>query len=60
MPDELEAAVFEAARDSAVKVIVMRRAGRSFCAGHNFGGGFHQWDDEIVHDRKWDRGATSS
>ena len=45
MPDEFEAAVREATLDPEVKVIVLRGAGRSFCAGYDFGGGFHHWDD---------------
>ena len=45
MPDELEAAVEEATRDDAVKVIVLRGAGRAFCGGFDFGGGFHHWDE---------------
>lgn len=56
MTDELEAAVFEAIRDRAVKVIVLRGAGRSFCAGFNFSGGFHQWDSEIASGGAWDPG----
>lgn len=56
MPDELEAAVQRAARDSAVKVIVLRGAGRSFCAGFDFGDGFHQWDEVLYTDGKWDPG----
>ena len=36
MPDEVEAAVNEAIADAAVKVIVLRGAGRSFCAGYDF------------------------
>src|SRR5205085_1402501 len=36
MPDDLEAAVHEAVADGAVKVIVLRGAGRSFCAGFDF------------------------
>lgn len=47
MPDELESAVHEAVADTAVKVIVLRGAGRSFCAGFDFGGGFHHWDEQI-------------
>ena len=39
MPDELEAAVGRAVRDHEVKVIVVRGAGRAFCAGYDFGGG---------------------
>jgi enoyl-CoA hydratase len=56
MTDELEAAVHEAQRDRDVKVIVLRGAGRAFCAGFNFSGGFHQWDDEIATDGVWDPG----
>jgi enoyl-CoA hydratase len=43
MPDEIEAAVNGAVADPDVKVIIVRGAGRSFCAGFNFGGGFHHW-----------------
>lgn len=56
MPDELESAVHEATRDPAVKVIVLRGAGRAFCAGYNFGAGFHHWDDLINTDGRWDAG----
>ncbi len=33
MPDEIEAAVHAAVRDREVRVIVLRGAGRAFCAG---------------------------
>ena len=56
MPDEIEAAVNGAVRDPAVKVIVLRGAGRSFCGGFDFGDGFHQWDDHITTDGQWDPG----
>jgi enoyl-CoA hydratase len=56
MPDELEAAVNEAVADDAVKVIVLRGAGRSFCAGFDLGGGFHHWDERLTTDGKWDPG----
>jgi enoyl-CoA hydratase len=56
MPDELETAVHAATRDPAVKVIVLRGAGRAFCAGYNFGAGFHHWDDLISTDGQWDAG----
>jgi enoyl-CoA hydratase len=56
MPDEVEAAVGQAIRDPEVKVIVLRGAGRSFCAGYNFGGGFEVWDDLISTDGAWDPG----
>ena len=45
MPDELEAAVGVAVRDPEVKVIVVRGAGRAFCAGYDFGGGFEHWGE---------------
>jgi enoyl-CoA hydratase len=56
MPDELEAAVHEAVRDSEVKVIVLRGAGRAFCAGFDFGEGFHHWDQGLTTDGEWDPG----
>lgn len=56
LPDELEAAVARAVSDDAVKVIVLRGAGRSFCAGFDFGGGFHHWDDRLTTDGAWDPG----
>lgn len=56
MTDELEAAVARAVRDPKVKVIVLRGAGRAFCAGFNFSGGFHQWDDKLTSGGTWDAG----
>jgi enoyl-CoA hydratase len=56
MPDEVEDAVGAAVRDERVKVIVVRGAGRSFCAGYDFGGGFHHWDDGITTEGEWDPG----
>jgi enoyl-CoA hydratase len=56
MPQELEAAVHRATADADVKVIVLRGAGRSFCAGFDFGEGFHHWDEELTSDGKWDPG----
>jgi enoyl-CoA hydratase len=56
MPDEVAAAVGLAVRDPAVKVIVVRGAGRSFCAGYDFGGGFEHWDDALTTDGRWDPG----
>jgi enoyl-CoA hydratase/carnithine racemase len=56
MPEEVEAAVERAVRDAAVKVIVLRGAGRAFCAGYDFGGGFHQWDEGLTTDGEWDPG----
>ena len=56
MPDEVESAVEAAVADGDVKVIVLRGAGRSFCAGFDFGGGFHHWDDQLSTDGRWDPG----
>jgi enoyl-CoA hydratase len=56
MPDEIEAAVERAISDDEVKVIVLRGAGRSFCAGFDFGGGFHHWDESLATDGEWDPG----
>src|ERR1043165_124057 len=56
MPDELQAAVHAAVADEAVKVIVLRGAGRSFCAGFDFAGGFHHWDEGMTTDGQWDPG----
>jgi enoyl-CoA hydratase len=56
MPDEVEAAVGLAVADPAVKVIVLRGAGRAFCAGYDFGGGFHHWDEQMTTDGEWDPG----
>ena len=56
MPDELESAVATAARDPEVKVIVLRGAGRAFCAGFDFGGGFTHWDEALTTEGRWDPG----
>ncbi len=56
MPEELEAAVQLAIADTQVKVIVLRGAGRAFCAGFDFGGGFHHWDEALTTDGQWDPG----
>jgi enoyl-CoA hydratase len=56
MPDEVEAAVGLAIRDAGVKVVVVRGAGRAFCAGYDFGGGFHHWDEGLSTDGRWDPG----
>jgi enoyl-CoA hydratase len=56
MPDEVQAAVAQATSDPAVKVIVVRGAGRAFCAGYDFGGGFEHWDEQITTDGRWDPG----
>jgi enoyl-CoA hydratase len=56
MPEEFRAAIDAAEADTAVKVIVVRGAGRSFCAGYDFGDGFHHWDDSMTTDGAWDPG----
>ncbi|CAN5618108.1 crotonase/enoyl-CoA hydratase family protein [soil metagenome] len=56
MPDEVERAVGVAIRDPEVKVIVLRGAGRSFCAGYDFGQGFHHWDEWMTTGGEWDPG----
>ena len=56
LPDEVESAVAEASRDWNVKVIVIRGRGRAFCAGYDFGSGFHHWDDLVATGGEWDPG----
>ena len=56
MPDEIEAAIGLAERDPAVKVIVLRGAGRAFSGGYDFGGGFQHWGDAMTTDGRWDPG----
>jgi enoyl-CoA hydratase len=56
MPEEVERAVTAAVRDTTVKVIVLRGAGRAFCAGYDLGDGFHHWDEHLTTDGAWDPG----
>jgi enoyl-CoA hydratase len=56
MPDEVQDATGLAIRDAGVKVIVVRGAGRSFCAGYDFGGGFEHWGRWLQTDGRWDPG----
>jgi len=56
MPDEIEHAIRDCVADDAVKVIILRGAGRAFCGGFNFGDGFHHWDKHLTTDGKWDPG----
>ena len=45
-----------AERDPAIKVIVLRGAGRAFSGGYDFGGGFQHWGDAMMTDGRWDPG----
>lgn len=56
MPDEIEAAVIQANRDPNIRVIVLRGAGRSFCAGFDFGDDFAGYAEEFSTDGQWDPG----
>ena len=56
MPIEVEDAVNTAVRDPEVKVIVLRGAGRAFCAGYDFGGGLDHWQGWNLTDDRWDPG----
>jgi enoyl-CoA hydratase/carnithine racemase len=57
MPDDLERAVAAANRDRSVKVIVLRGAGRGFCAGFDFSGGLAHWNAALGSEQGWDPGA---
>src|SRR4029078_3067539 len=48
MPDEIERAIGLAERDPAIKVIVLRGAGRAFSGGYDFGGGFQHWGEAMM------------
>jgi len=56
MPDEIEAAVAEANGDPEVRVIILRGAGRAFCAGFDFGQDFAGYADALETDGRWDPG----
>jgi enoyl-CoA hydratase len=56
MPEEFETAINLAVKDASIKVIILRGAGRSFCAGYDFGEGFHLWDEHIKTNGAWDAG----
>jgi enoyl-CoA hydratase len=60
MPEELERCVAEANRDPAVKVIVVRGAGRAFCAGFDFADNVSAWSGLLSEggrkDGRWDPG----
>ena len=56
MPDELEQAVIEANRDREVRVIILRGAGRAFCAGFDFSDDFGHFKDMLYTEDRWDPG----
>lgn len=56
MPDELEQAVIAANRDAEVRVIILRGAGRGFCAGFDFSEDFSHFKDVLYTDGRWDPG----
>jgi enoyl-CoA hydratase len=56
MPAEIEAAVAAANRDDAVRVIVLRGAGRAFCAGFDFSGDLAHWRFSRTAEGGWDPG----
>jgi len=56
VPDEIEQAVHAATRDEEIKVIVLRGAGRAFCAGADFSDDFSYVADRITTDGQWDPG----
>ncbi len=60
LPDELEDAVRAASRDAAVRVIVLRGAGRAFCAGFDFGPEFEGYARAMQTDGEWDPGKDFS
>ncbi|MBW3661806.1 MAG: crotonase/enoyl-CoA hydratase family protein [Actinobacteria bacterium] len=56
MPEEFRDAIVRATRDDDVKVVVVRGAGRSFCAGYDFGEGWEGWDEQLTTEGAWDAG----
>jgi len=56
MPDEIEQAVIAANRDSDVRVIILRGAGRAFCAGFDFSDDFGHFKEVLYTDGRWDPG----
>ena len=60
MPQEFEQAMATATRDDDVHVVVVRGAGRAFCAGYDFGDGFHHWDEALTSHGQWDPAKDAS
>jgi enoyl-CoA hydratase len=56
MPDELEQAVTAANRDGEVRVIILRGAGRAFCAGFDFSDNLAHFKDSLSTEDRWDPG----
>lgn len=56
MPDEFGDAIVTANRDDEVRVIVVRGAGRAFCAGYDFGQSWERWEEQLDTDGAWDPG----
>ena len=56
MPEELEHAVATANADPEVRVIILRGAGRSFCAGFDFSDGLKHWGGALNTEGRWDPG----
>ena len=56
LPEELEQAVIQANSDPAVRVIILRGAGRAFCAGFDFSGDFRHFKDILYTEGRWDPG----
>lgn len=56
MPAEIEQAVRRANADEAVRAIVLRGAGRGFCAGFDFSDGLAHWGERLNTDGRWDPG----
>jgi enoyl-CoA hydratase len=56
MPDEIEQAVMAANGDPNVRVIILRGAGRAFCAGFDFSDDFSHFKPLVETDGRWDPG----
>src|SRR5215469_12901351 len=56
MPDEIEQAMIAANHDVGVRVVVLRGAGRAFCAGFDFSDDFNHFSDLVQTEGRWDPG----